>query len=346
MGFREREKKRLVCLKKQLFSNKACIAGHYKGKVYDFCLADDCSAENLYSGIRDEALAYFAERRIGWHDGLEQGRSLPSNHLCCSQCACVNFMFPFARDPDSLGKVLVDMGYPVARILPFDGDTPLADGTLPHVAFEWIGARNYLGELSMGREAADTQRTRGANFTSADFAIRFERSDGKVEIILGEWKYTERYPRGQSLQVSRSGTDRLDKVYRKHLEKARLRLPAGVRFEDLFYDPFDQMMRLQLLAAAMEREKEHADIVSVLHVAPKSNTDLVERTTSPGLAEALPGRDVHQIWQFLAPADRFIGLYVEDLLQMAQRHAPDREWADYLAVRYNMEPVQKNGRRS
>jgi hypothetical protein len=34
---------------------------------------------------------------------------------------------------------------------------------------------------------------RGANATSADFALRFRRYDGRIELVLGEWKYTEFY---------------------------------------------------------------------------------------------------------------------------------------------------------
>lgn len=336
MGYRELEKKQLVALKKKLFSASACEAGHYNGVLYDFCLADKCSSENLHSVIRDEALSYFSKRGIGWHAGLGVNHALPSNHLCCSQSACVNFWFPFLRAPKDLTSVLSDMGYPVKEVLPFVADEPLTDGYLPYVAFEWIGERNYLGELKIGRVALDSERTRGANYTSADFALRFLRTDGMVEIVLGEWKYTERYSPSKSIQISKSGTDRLQRVYLKHLIQAdcQLRLPVNVRFEDLLYDPFDQMMRLQLLATAMERSKEHADIVSVLHVAPRSNKDLVDRITSPGLAKAFPGRNIHKIQKALVANGRFLGFDVEDLLSIMVRHAPDQLWAQYMGVRY------------
>lgn len=36
-------------------------------------------------------------------------------------------------------------------------------------------------------------RTRGANYTSADFAFRFRRNDDQIQLVLGEWKYTEEY---------------------------------------------------------------------------------------------------------------------------------------------------------
>jgi hypothetical protein len=336
MGYRESEKKRLVALKEKLFSAAACVAGQYNGDVYDFCLADEYSSENIYPFVRNEALEYFKKRGIGWHAGLGDQKSLPSTHLCCSQSACVNFLFPFVRSHENLGRVLIDMGYSVSDVLPFESDDPLRDGVSPLVVFEWIGERNYLGELKMGRLARDSERTRGANFTSADFAVRFRRTDGKIEVVLGEWKYTERYGVGISLQISKAGTDRLKSVYRDHLmlSDCQIQLPGGVQFEDLLYDPFDQMMRLQLLATAMERAKEHADIVSVLHIAPRANKDLVDRITSPGLAKAFPGRNIHEIQQVLVANDRFRGFYMEDLLPIMARHSPDQHWAQYMGVRY------------
>lgn len=51
MGFREREKERLVPLKKDLFSAEACKAGTYRRKRYDFCLHNECASENLHDHI-------------------------------------------------------------------------------------------------------------------------------------------------------------------------------------------------------------------------------------------------------------------------------------------------------
>lgn len=57
---------------------------------------------------------------------------------------------------------------------------PIEDGLF--VAFEWIGARNYLKE-KLPRHG---KRTRGANFTRADAAVLFEHSDGKRQFVLYE----------------------------------------------------------------------------------------------------------------------------------------------------------------
>ena len=280
MSFRDREKKRLVPLKSRLFSAEACEPGRYLGKPRDFCLRDDRSSENLHGSIRDEAIDYFSECNIPWHDGLTANRrkDRPSNHLCCSQSACGNFWFPYVRSPENLAEVLRGLEYDVAEVLPLELDAPLSDGARPYVAFEWIGKRNYLNETSGGRVAADDSRTRGANFTSVDFAIRFRQGDGSIHIIAGEWKYSENYANDKNIRYAKSGTDRLE-IYGPSLEMPGCQVALqGVTPEALFFDPFDQLMRQQLLASAMERETEMgAKIVSLLHVAPSGNTELMGR---------------------------------------------------------------------
>ena len=101
------------------------------------------------------------------------------------------------------------------------------------VAFEWIGERNYLGELRRGEVAPDDGRIRGANFTSLDFCVRFRRSDGRIQLVAGEWKYTEYYAKGVDLRYSRSRsrTDRLDHIYREHLVKADCQIAGDVDLE-------------------------------------------------------------------------------------------------------------------
>lgn len=330
MSFRDREKTRLEPLKAGLFTPSACQPGLYRRARRSFCLHEDEAQENLHVLIREDAMRYFANRRIGWHDGHD---GAPSNHLCCSQSCCVNFWFPFTRAPQELACVLRDIGYDVDEVLPFTADEPLENGEHTHVAFEWIGTKNYLDERSGGRVASDDGRTRGALFTSLDFAIRFRRSDGRIHLLAGEWKYTEEYPRGESKRRS-GNTDRLDDIYRPHLEAPECQIKPGlVEHDALFYDPFDQLMRQQLLCSAMERDREMgADVVSLLHVAPRANRDLLNRITSPGL-EVL-GNDIHGVWSTLTMPERFKGVYLEDLLQSVRKNAPNGETGDYLWHRY------------
>ncbi len=330
MTFRDREKRRLGPLKQELFSETARRDGMYRSARREFCLHEDFRSENLEPGIRDAALAYFEDRDIGWHDGK---RNEPSNHLCCSQSCCVNFWFPFMQAPEQLGVVLRGLGYDVAEMLVIDADGALRHGSSPYVAFEWIGERNYLGELLRGEEAPDGARTRGANFTSLDFCMKFRRSDGRIQVVAGEWKYTENYAKDVDLRYSRSGTDRLDRVYRKHLVKPDCQIAGDATFESLFFDPFDQLMRQQLLCTAMERCREmNADVVSLLHVAPRANRDLMKRVTSKGLEGV--GSDVHRIWDALTLRGRFKGVATEDLLALVCTNAPTTQTAEYLKLRY------------
>jgi hypothetical protein len=322
MGYREDEKKRYARIKPGIFRVEACRPGSYKKKPREFCLGDGCEAENLLPQVREDALAYFADRKIRWHDGA---RGRPSNHLCCSQSAAVNAWFIFGAAPTALAAALRSLGWPVAEVLPFT-----LDGGR-YVAFEWIGTRNYMGETRLGRVVKDGARSRGKGFTSADFAMRFRREDGRIEIVLGEWKYTERYPKGADMRFSDSGTDRAA-IYGPHVHGSQLRL-GHLPVTALMFDPFDQLLRLQLLASAMEREREmEADIVSVLYLAPRANLDFTRRITAPALSGR--GDTVHVVWASLVEPERFRGIDIEALVPILRMHAPDPTWASGMHARY------------
>ncbi|MDP6131531.1 MAG: hypothetical protein QGI56_08620 [Dehalococcoidia bacterium] len=331
MTFRDREKERYKALKPLLFSENAQRDGTYRGRPRSFCLADDCSSENLYSGIRASAIQYFADRRISWHDGLDR-RRVPSNHLCCSQSCCVNFLYPMAGDPALVEAVLGVFFPELAKAVPVYEDGLLPSGSAPYMAFEWIGSRDYLGE----QKRKGGRRTRGANFTSAGFAFRFIRNDGKVQLVLGEWKYTESYGSSDlGIPVRKANYqrafDRADGVFGPQRRDL---------YDALFFDPFYQLMRLQLLAQEMETGKlgreMDADVVSVLHICPAANGEFREHVTSPQLKAMLPGKGTLDIWKDLVPEDRFLSISVEDLLEAIVRDegSIDRDWVRCLGDRY------------
>ena len=92
-------------------------------------------------------------------------------------------------------------------------------------------------------------------------------------------------------------------------------------------------MRQQLLASAMEQEHEMgADIVSLLHIAPGANKELLNRVTSPSLK--VLGDDIHSAWKKLTALDRFMGIHLEDHIPAFLRNAPNRHWAEYMQLRY------------
>ena len=302
------------------FSEAARADGIYRGEPRPFCLPHDCAQENLFAEIRNTSVPYFVAQGIKWHDG---GDRRPSNHLCGSQVCCVNFLFPFADKPRSLAEFLRPIFPAVREMLPMEGDQ--------FVAFEWIGQENYLGE-EISRSG---KRTRGANFTSADAAVMFERNDGLRQIVLIEWKYTESYST-TSLEVSRNGTDRKS-IYAHlfHRDDCPLNRDILPDFGVLFFEPFYQFMRQQLLAHEMERSCElGADVVSVLHIAPAHNLDF-RKVTSPALRSL--GDSAVDVWKKLVRMpDRFISVSTEDLFgDFRVENFPKLvAWGKYISARY------------
>jgi len=301
------------------FSPAARAEGVYKGTARPFCLPLECAAENLYPGIRQPALAYFARNQVKWHDG--QGGN-PSNHLCDSQVCCVNFLFPFYNQPESLAALL-GRRFEIAEMLPIE------DGQF--VSFEWIGAENYLQE----KITRTGKRSRGANFTSADAAVMFRRPDGKKQIVLIEWKYTESYS-STWLRYAPSGTDRTT-IYHHLWDADDCPLNTGLilSFDDLFYEPFYQFMRQQFLAHEMEKAHElGADVVSLLHISPAHN-EAFGRVTSPGLCSL--GHPATTVWKKLVKhPDRFLGEYTENIFDhFPVQDFPQMEaWWGYISERY------------
>lgn len=321
--FLEAEKQRLSVWKQTTpyLSEGARAPGTYRGRLRDFCLPKAYAEENLYEEIRLSALGYFAAHDIKWHHGQN---SKCSNHLCDSMVSCVNFLFPFTDKPDALAGLLRPLFPSLKQILPME-----RSGL--GVAFEWIGLENYLGELVRGNR----DRTRGALFTSADAAVRFEDDTGRTQIALIEWKYTESYGRSSKAH-GRSG-ERRQAIYRPHFEApdSPVDLARVPDYLDFFFEPFYQMMRQQFLAHEMERAHElEAQAVTVVHVAPKQNRDL-EGITSPGL-ESL-GNTATGVWKaLLRKPERFITVHTEDLLAAVDTGAfPDLAgWYDYMKERY------------
>lgn len=325
--FLEAEKKRQTDLlaTSPYFTEQARVGGVYKNKIRPFCLPRDLAEENLFPGIRGAITAYFDEKEIKWHDG--QNRR-PSNHLCDSQVCCANFLFPFADKPQALAELLRPLFPTIRDVISMEC---VKDVKSQSVAFEWIGLHNYLGE----KISRNGKRTRGANFTSADAAVRFERTDGLRQSVLIEWKYTETYG-GAFLKVARSGTDRT-KIYERLYGKADCPIDKGKLpgFDSLFYEPFYQLMRQQFLAHEMETTRElGADVVSLLHIAPEHNSDFL-RITSPALRPL--GGSVTEVWRrLLRQPDRFTSVNTETLFgQFPAERFPDlAPWWDYIAARY------------
>jgi hypothetical protein len=321
-GFLESEKPKQAQFKasSRYFSDPARSDGLYKGQPRPFCLPLETAGQNLFPPIRKSAPAFFAAHKIKWHDG-QNGQ--PSNHLCSSQVCCVNFLFPFAEQPGALARLLSPIFPEVKRMLQVECGQ--------YVSFEWIGAHDYLGEK---KNARNQLRSRGANCTSADAILLFERTDAKRQAVLIEWKYTESYGR-TDLKTAPSGTDRVA-IYRPLFDAPNCPFKKEILpgFEALFYEPFYQFMRQQFLAHEMEKAHElGADIVSLLHIAPAHNLDFC-RVTSPALVGL--GNSATCVWKRLVKDGRFISVATEDLFgHLSAEQLPEMQpWLEYIRARY------------
>jgi hypothetical protein len=228
--------------------------GQYRGggPMRAVCLPAALAVENLLPEARANALEIYGAIDARWHHGVGTG---PSNHLLSSQMQCANALAPMA---DRAELVVAAFG----DVLPIHDVLDIEAGR--YVTFEYIGG-NVINEA-----AEDVVRTRGANFTSADAAIRYRTPSGEIEIALIEWKYTEDY-RFAPYEAAKQATR--DSRYRSlwdadHCPVRRDLIP----YEDLFVEPFYQLFRQQLLAAGMQRTCElGASRVRVVHIAPAMN---------------------------------------------------------------------------
>lgn len=316
MGYRDREKVRVIAMRDSLFADAG--GGMFSGAPREFVLAD--ARLNLFEGARDDALAYFDRNGISWwkgskgskgsggDDGGDDGGDTdrPTGHLLSSQVACVNHLF-LLRDNQAGATALlraIDPAVEMAEIVD--------DG---FVEFEFIGERQHLKEPSF---------TRGANCTSIDAAMIGRRKDGSRHIFLIEWKYTEEYG-----------------VEDKYIEKRARVYDALITAEDspfehrepkvFYYEPFYQLMRQTLLGHELARHHDHGCTAYMhVHVCPQANTDFHLRMTSPGIL----GESVAKAWAAtLKDPQLFISTTPEALLSPALEHC-DQLWCDYLRNRY------------
>jgi len=323
MSFRNREKERYGILKPILFSPQAQHLGTYKKKSYPFCLADGYSQENLHKSFRDDAIEYFKKRNIPWHDGTKD--SLPSPHLCCSQTMCVNTLFPMTTDKELLQRVFQVYLPEMKEPLPFTTDDPLPNGDYPYMCFEWSGKKTHF-------EGERNWPQRGANCTSLDFAFFFRRHDGKRQLVLGEWKYTEEY-KSHKLPPKEEINKTRWKTYQEDFRIWRASNPNVPTYEHYFVEPFYQLMRQSVLADKMQLEREmNADVVVHLHISPKANKEFSDAFTSPIFSKY--GNTVLESWKGVSHQGKFVSIHSESLLTLIGQISDNKNWSDWLLKRY------------
>jgi hypothetical protein len=301
--------------------------GVWKGIPCKFILPVEHATLNLWVPIRDDVLAYFRSRGVAWHD--EESRDYgpraspgPSPHLLDSQVCAINFWWGLARSASALAAVLRTVFADLEEVVAVQtGEPPMPP--------EWIGLRNYLGESGWMR--------RGAHATSADFLVVFVDADGARHGVLIESKYSESYEPDAWKRVSPRGTNRAD-IYRGEFElpDGPFRSDVDIVIEDLLIEPFDQHLRQQLLARAMERASEsNLKTVTCLHVAPRGNEAFHRGVTAPKLAAR--GGTVGDAWRsILRIPTRYRSVAYEDLFSRALALCDSTldAWCAYQSARY------------
>lgn len=338
MNFAEFEQKRYAELLKselgmELFPNGHRVAGVYRGKVRAYTIDPIYSDENLEPGIREDAINYLSKIDSERPGRRSKRKYVVNNSLCHSNTAYLNFWFAFNRHPEKLKQLLISLGYPVDEMLNLRKDTQATSQSKPiYVGFEWGGEKDYLRTHFF--TLLDIPQFHS---TICDFYFRFKRTDGKIQTVIGEWKYTE------GLQFSgRILKPRLkEKIKEFKRFISHLNLPKNINRDELAFDPFRQLMRLQILASEMEKVKEQkSDIVSLLMVTPKENNSINNDIIPQGLGSL--GKSIFEIWEKIAQKDRFKGVHREDLFNLTIENEcyPNQEWLNYLVQRYNMVPYK------
>jgi hypothetical protein len=118
---------------------------------HPYCLLPAYAADNLLPEVREMALDYFARHAIAWHQPAPCG---PTNHLLSSQVHCVNALLAMNDDPARI-KATFGLVLDVSEVLDIEAGR--------RVAFEYIGAQDYLGEVPDAdrcRGGADHERRR------------------------------------------------------------------------------------------------------------------------------------------------------------------------------------------
>ena len=255
MSFLQAEKKRLTewKLHTKHLSLEAKKPGVYAGKQRPFCLPADHSHENLFEPIRSEILEYFTKHRIVWHAGASPGH--PSNHLCGSQVFAANLLGPFLRAPKALTTLLRPALPDIESVLPIESPGQF-------LAFEWIPPVDLLKEARS--TGAFRNRKRGIGCTSIDFTLLIRCRNERTVMILGEVKYTERYPKTSPLPEQAS--KRLE-PYLTLLQGIQWSLPTDwATLAPLAAEPMYQLFRHHVLASQlMSRYSGKIGEVRLLH---------------------------------------------------------------------------------
>lgn len=324
MVFLTAEKKRQTVFKltSNYFTKEARKKGLYRGKLYPFCLPIYQATQNLFPPIQQEVIKHFSKHNIFWHNSALP--DMPSNHLCSSQVYCVNFLYPFAKNPKALKELLLPIYPNIETILEIEKDS--------YIAFEWIGEHNYLNEL----QPIKCERKRGIGSTSIDATILYEDKLKKKHLILIEWKYTENYP-NLNIRFTSGGTDRLNILKDLIIDFSSIFNNNYIQdINNLLYTAFFQLLRHTLLSRFILNYHEEYEDTSILYLYTDGNKDLV-KVQDERLKKI--DNNLYSLWKkILNKPDIFQYYSINKLFQDYHNNCNETDpfWFKYISERYNL----------
>ena len=294
--------------------------GYFMGKSRAFVLKNGMN--NLYEPIRQDVLKYFADNGIAWWRG-----SQPTGHTLSSQMACLNHLFAIRHDRDAVLAILNGIRDEFEDVLPIP-----CDAEPSYIAFEVVSNEDHLNEGTS---------TRGANCTSVDaFIYAKHRLDHKIWLIPIEWKYTESYENQDKSSEDRvnepkgsngKGNERLSRYTDFINVSTQLKSLPEYRYSVYYQEPFYQLMRQTLWAENIlknhEVEKLKADDYLHVHVIPKANHDLLNKTYK------VSGKTMEETWRsMLSDQSKYLIVDPQDLMKPIFNLYS--ELTEYLRLRY------------
>lgn len=232
---------------------------------------------NLYKDIRYKVIDYFEKNKIGWWAGKE-----PSGHMCSSQIACLNHLFPFRHNP----QAVLALANAIAGENYFDDVQEVGGDSFDpgYIAFEVVTSKDYLFESNNKKHTL----SRGSQCTSIDALIMAKRKDS-VFLLPIEWKFAEEYGRDDKSRnpkkegkESKSGDKRIRSYFDSNLvaESDNLKFVKGSDPHGCVYfqEPFYQLMRQTLWVERTIKNKDvyfknACDYLHV-HIVPNANKTL------------------------------------------------------------------------
>lgn len=257
--------------------------------------------ENIFEPIRDSV----KNSHIKWWRGKQ-----PTGSMCSSQISCINHLFPLRDDADAVLAML--------NALPKYQDR-----------FESVQKykEHYITFEVESKYARNIMKERPTQPTQIDALILAKDKDGKLWLIVMEWKYTEKCG-PQSVYTEERG-----KRYNNLISNLGC-FREGTDPEIFYINPFHQLMR-QTLWAKLHTSQEctdkelKADEYLHLFVSPKENKAL----HTPNRRNKLLSKE-HRLsrWEaeFLADPNRFISIAHQELVA----DFIDDQHKKYLILRY------------